>query len=161
MAYRIRAVTLQDIEILVAQRSASLLERGHAPADVRKVEGSAHGWFTDHLQDGTFVGWLVEAGDDQIVAGAGMWLMDWLPSVSSIERTRAHIFNVYTEPAYRRQGLARKLMQQCLDECSARGITIVSLHASETGKLLYDTMGFQPSSEMRIKLPVAAEQAEK
>lgn len=67
---------------------------------------------------------------------------------------RAHIMNVYTNENYRRQGIARKMVTALLDEAKARGVTYISLDATENGKLLYKTLGFKENEEnMGISLP--------
>ena len=65
---------------------------------------------------------------------------------------RATILNLYTYPQYRRQGLARLLMQTMIDRCRGEGFASVSLHASDDGRLLYEALGFQPTNEMRLWL---------
>ena len=62
------------------------------------------------------------------------------------------ILNVYTEPEFRRQGVARKVMQAILEWIKARGLHSVNLHASPEGRHLYETLGFEPTNEMRLWL---------
>jgi GNAT superfamily N-acetyltransferase len=59
--------------------------------------------------------------------------------------------NVYTEPAYRRQGLARELMKKVMEWCAREGVETVILHASEEGRPLYERLGFEATNEMRLK----------
>ncbi len=68
---------------------------------------------------------------------------------------RGNILNIFTEPEFRRRGLARRLMETVLAWCRANRIDHIVLHASNDGRPLYESMGFQPSNEMRIKLPPA------
>jgi GNAT superfamily N-acetyltransferase len=65
---------------------------------------------------------------------------------------RALIINVYTEPQFRRQGLARRLMLLMIQWLKGQGFSSVSLHASAEGRGLYETLGFQPTNEMRLPL---------
>ena len=62
------------------------------------------------------------------------------------------IVNVYTEPAYRRRGLARRLMIAMLDWLRQQGYGTVSLHASDYGRPLYESLGFKVTNEMRLQL---------
>jgi GNAT superfamily N-acetyltransferase len=62
------------------------------------------------------------------------------------------VLNVYTEPQHRRQGLARKLMLVVLDWCRANRVRPVILHSSDEGRPLYESLGFRPTSEMRLPL---------
>jgi GNAT superfamily N-acetyltransferase len=62
------------------------------------------------------------------------------------------ILNVYTEPEWRRQGMARKLMLAMIEWCRPQGFPYVDLHASQDGRSLYEQLGFTPTSEMRLRL---------
>lgn len=61
----------------------------------------------------------------------------------------------YTHPDYRRQSLARRLMAAILDYCRVRKLRMISLPASSEGRSLYESLGFQQTNEMRLKLSVA------
>ncbi len=66
---------------------------------------------------------------------------------------RGRIVNVWTQPEYRRQGLARELVELCLDAARERGITRLSLGTSAEARHLYETLGFTASTtEMTITL---------
>ena len=54
--------------------------------------------------------------------------------------------------SFRRQGIARRLMDIALDWCRANGIRAVILHASDDGQKLYEQLGFRSTNEMRILL---------
>jgi predicted GNAT family acetyltransferase len=62
------------------------------------------------------------------------------------------IVNVYTEPDHRRRGLARRLMVTMLDWLRQEGYGTVSLHASDYGRALYESLGFRATNEMRLQL---------
>jgi predicted acetyltransferase len=51
----------------------------------------------------------------------------------------------------RGRGLARALLALAVDEAKARGIKVVTLHASKFGKPLYEQNGFEMSNEMRLR----------
>lgn len=59
---------------------------------------------------------------------------------------------MYTRPESRRNRLARRLVETAIEWCRANGVSTVILHASEAGRPLYASMGFQTSTEMRIVL---------
>ena len=92
--------------------------------------------------------------DGQAVAGLGLWLIEWPPHLFGLARHRGYILNVYTHPDHRRKGLARDLTRIAVDWCGNHGIDFVFLHASPQGRLVYEGLGFQPGSEMRLRLPV-------
>jgi len=59
---------------------------------------------------------------------------------------------MYTEPEFRRQGLGGKLLKEVLEYSRRNGITYATLHASKSGKSLYESHGFSDTNEMRMKL---------
>ena len=60
----------------------------------------------------------------------------------------ALILNVYVDPAHRRQGVARRLMQTLIDWAPGAGIARLVLHTSPQGRRLYEDLGFVDSNEM-------------
>lgn len=62
------------------------------------------------------------------------------------------ILNMYVEKSYRRRGIARALMEKMIDWCRSEGFTQVCLHASNEGRPLYETLGFKPTTELRLDL---------
>jgi GNAT superfamily N-acetyltransferase len=109
-------------------------------------------WLQAKMQSDDYLAWLAVSGDDLVVAGAGLWLMDWPAHMVGSSPRRGNILNVYTEPEFRRQGLARRLMEAAIDWCKVNKIDFVILHASPDGRRLYESMGFQAGNEMRINL---------
>jgi GNAT superfamily N-acetyltransferase len=103
------------------------------------------------LEDGSYRGWLAEDGG-RVVAGGGVVLCNFQPSPSEPRPRRAWILNMYTEPRFRRRGLARQLLERMIAWCREQGFRAVSLHASDDGRPLYEALGFQPTTEMRLVL---------
>jgi GNAT superfamily N-acetyltransferase len=102
---------------------------------------------------GEYIGWFVEH-DSRVVAGGGALVRDlWATQRSIVPGRHAHIGNIYTEPAHRRRGLARVIMETILDWCAAQAIDNVTLSASPLGRPLYEDMGFAADTRaMRINL---------
>lgn len=103
------------------------------------------------MAEGSLHAWLACAGD-RTVAGGAVIVSPWLAHPFDLECRRATILNVYTEPEYRRRGIARRLMQTMIAWCQDQGLARVTLHASEDGRHLYESLGFEASNEMRLKL---------
>lgn len=70
-----------------------------------------------------------------------------MPTYSHPTGKRAHIMNVYVRDEYRRRGIAREMMKMLLDEAKACGVTQVTLDATESGRPLYKSLGFESSEE--------------
>jgi len=146
----VRPATLDDIEIIAAHRRAMFVDMGHRDtALLNAMIGTFRPWLNQKMLAGEYLAWLAAGQDGSVVAGLGLWLMDWPPHVIGPGSRRGNILNVYTEPAHRRQGIARSLMNTALEWCRLHGIRVVILHASEDGRKLYEQLGFQPTNEMR------------
>jgi GNAT superfamily N-acetyltransferase len=104
------------------------------------------------LASGEYNGWLATAENETVVAGAGVQVRTLLPRPETDVAREALVVNVYVEPRYRRQGLARRLMADILTWSREQGIERVSLHASAMGRPLYESLGFAPSNEFIIYL---------
>lgn len=109
-------------------------------------------WVAARLKSREYLAWFAVTDTGEIAAGLGLWLMDWPPHMIGAGARRGNIVNVYTIPAARRLGLARRLMATALDWCRANGIRAVILHSSEDGRPLYQELGFRPTNEMRLVL---------
>jgi GNAT superfamily N-acetyltransferase len=109
-------------------------------------------WLSRKMQAEEYLAWFAVAEDGAVAAGLGMWLMDWPPHMLGPGPWRANILNVYMRPQSRRNGLARKLTQTAVEWCRANRLSTVILHASDAGRPLYASMGFEPSTEMRMIL---------
>lgn len=151
----IRAGTLDDAETVVAHRRAMFLDMGYPEDDaLRGMIERFRPWLLGKMQAGEYLAWFAADQQGGIAAGLGVWLMDWPPHMHGPGRRRPNILNVYTRPESRRQGLARKLVEHALGWCRANGLSTVILHASDAGRPLYQSMGFRPTSEMRMILKV-------
>lgn len=71
------------------------------------------------------------------------------PYLENLKGIEAYILSMYTLPEYRGNGVARRLLELCIDEARKNGVKRIWLHASEEGKHLYKKMGFNMNdSEM-------------
>jgi len=103
------------------------------------------------IPEGSFRSWLA-CDDGRIVAGGAVVISPWPSHAYDLDCRRAMILNVYTEPEYRRRGIARQIMEAIIAWCQQQGFARVSLHASEHGRPLYESLGFVDSNEMRLNL---------
>jgi len=149
----VRPATIDDADTLVRHRYAMFHDMGHS--DTTALDEMCvrfKPWVIDRMNAGEYLAWLAVAPSGDIAAGAGLWLMDWLPHMVAKGARRGNIVNVYTEPAYRRRGLAKRLVLTALACSREHGADAVILHASPDGRALYESLGFKPTNEMRIHL---------
>ncbi len=149
----IRRALPAEVPLLARHRRAMFEEMGYRDIPALDAMCTAfEPWLAGRMASGEYVALVVEDAPGGIVAGAGVWFMDWPPHMIGPGAPRANIVNVYTEPAWRRQGLARRLMEAALAECRNRGVRAVILHASDAGRPLYESLGFDATNEMRLLL---------
>ena len=149
--FRIRAGTLDDIEVLVRHRLGMFRDMGVPEAEVAAMEEPARAYFRRAVPEKKYVAFLTES-DGRVIAGGGIIIIDWPAGRGDLRDSKAMILNMYTEAEFRRRGLARRLMQAMIDWCRDEGYKTVSLHASDYGRPLYESLGFKPTNEMRLTL---------
>jgi GNAT superfamily N-acetyltransferase len=151
--FAIRDAIPSDLPVVMRHRERMFRDMGRA-ADDRLAAAMAisERFFAHGFSDGTYRGWFVTDGKDEVVAGAGVVLLYHHAGPRDPSERRPVVVNVYTEPGFRRLGLARCLMHRVLEWCRERGFRFVYLHASDDGRPLYESMGFVPTNEMRIDL---------
>jgi ribosomal protein S18 acetylase RimI-like enzyme len=157
MAETRRAVAA-DAQTIGVQRQRMFADAGMADEGQMEAMVAAFvPWVKAKLEDGSYVGWLTEEDDSRLVAGAGMWVMEFPPHFLDPEPRRAYLLNFYVAPEMRGRGLARELLALAVAEAKARGIKVVTLHASKFGKPIYEKNGFAMSTEMILQFKDLAE----
>jgi GNAT superfamily N-acetyltransferase len=150
--YLIRRASTEDINTLVAHRRAMFVDMGYRDETaLDSMAAKCHTWLLTRMTREEYLAWLAIAPDGSIVAGTGLWLMDWPPHMIGAG-PRGNILNVYTEVEFRRRGLAGELMKAAMQWCRSNGVDVVVLHASPDGRRLYESMGFVGTNEMRVQL---------
>ena len=140
-----RIATNKDIELLMSSRLEMLKVVNNLPQDYVYSDEIVNE-SRDYFLNGDQV--TVLALDGDVVAGcASMSFMRIMPTFSHPTGKRAHLMNVYTRSDYRRQGIARKMVNMLIDETWKRGATEISLDATKMGRPLYESLGFTNSTE--------------
>jgi GNAT superfamily N-acetyltransferase len=147
--YRVRPATLDDADVLVHHRLAMFTDMG-VPFDPTALSAAFRSWLAHKMPAGVYRAWLVETGTGDVVGGGGITTLPWPPGPRYMGDTLAYVYNVYTEPAHRRRGLARMVMESIHTWCREAGVTSAALNASRDGLALYESMGYSaaPSAMM-------------
>ena len=125
------------------------------PAAFEDMAAAMGSWLGHAIPSKTYQGWVAATAGGEVAAGGGLIVIPWPPGPLSLDPRCGFIFNVYTQPAHRKQGLARRLMDAIHDHCRAEGIERVVLNASAFGKPLYDAMGYVVTKEPMMRLRLA------
>ncbi len=151
--YAVRPAKAADVQYLVEQRRALFMEFGREKRAVDRMCAKYRAWVLAGLKSRKYRAWVATGADGEVVAGAGLRIMDWPPVPVDTTSRRAYVFNVYTLPPHRRSGIARMLMKALLEWCGKNHIITVALHPSDDARPLYESLGFQTATEMRLYLP--------
>jgi GNAT superfamily N-acetyltransferase len=153
MIYDIRPATVDDIEHLVAHREQMFRDMGIA-ADFEAMAHATRRWLLRAIPAGEYRGWVSVTDAGAVIAGGGLIVIPWPPGPFQMDPRCGFVFNVYTDPAHRQQGVGRRLMDAMHAWCRAEGIERVVLNASTFGRQLYADMGYVVSDEpmMRLRL---------
>ena len=141
----IRIATNDDIELLMSSRLEMLKVVNNLPADYEYSEEIVRE-SRDYFLNGDHIT-VLAVDDGEVIGCASMSFMWIMPTFSHPTGKRAHLMNVYTRSEYRRQGIARKMVQMLIDETWKRGATEISLDATTMGRPLYESLGFTNSTE--------------
>jgi GNAT superfamily N-acetyltransferase len=79
-----------------------------------------------------------------------------LPGPNDPTGLRGYVYNVATDPAYRRRGYSRACMTALLAWYAGRGVRTVDLRASPDGEPLYAELGFTRTNATGMRLLIPA-----
>ena len=135
-----RKLTKDDLDAFIRMRITQLREEGaEEDTDLRPA---LEDYYHRHLADGTFVSWLALDGD-RIIGTSGMSFVEKPPYFGCPNGKIGLLSSMYTDPAYRRRGIARELLRRVTEEARAFGCGAVQITASDMGVLLYTDSGFR------------------
>ena len=143
--YVVRPASVADVDALVRHRLAMFSEMGTA-FDAPVIRQLFRDWLLKQLPAGDYRAWVCETAAGEVVAGVGITLLIWPPGPSAVTSERiAFVYNVYTEPAHRKRGLARRLMDTVHSWCARNGVGAVALNAAPDARHLYESQGYRPA----------------
>lgn len=88
---------------------------------------------------------------DKFIGAGGVSFYNVMPTYHNPSGKKAYIMNMYTDPYYRRQGIAYTTLDMLVNVAKERGIYQISLEATEMGRPLYEKYGFvKMESEMEL-----------
>ena len=148
MMVEFRPLDESDLETICYHRRAMFTESGNPAAVLDRADEPFRYWLKDHLSKGTYFGYMAEESEG-VIGGVGLMLVDWPPHPSHPEQgIRGYVLNVFVEPSYRKQGLAKRMMAMAEDDFRRRGATYAILHPTAVGRSLYESLGWSASKEM-------------
>jgi GNAT superfamily N-acetyltransferase len=144
----IRRATLADLPLLLQYRRAMAEEMSGADeVALNRMLAALEPYLRAAIPEGRWHSWIAEPG------GCGsVEIVQWVPGRQDPTPQRAWMHSLYVEPSFRRRGIGRLLTETIAKWCRDQGFHWIYLHSSDQGRSLYEPLGFEPSSEMRLKL---------
>ena len=152
MALLYRKASIADLDVLTTTRIEVLRAANKLSADVdmSEVERQSREYYQDALKNDTHVAYLI-FDEDTFVGAGGISYFQVMPTYHNPTGKKAYIMNMYTNPHYRRQGIALKTLELLVADAKEKGIMAISLEATDTGRPLYEKYGFiKMNDEMEL-----------
>ncbi len=134
-----RKLEASDLDTFISMRITQLREEG-ATEDI-DLEPALKDYYNRHLSDGTFVSWLALDGE-KIIGTSGMSFVEKPPYFSCPTGRIGLLSSMFTDPGYRRMGIAKELLDRVVNEAREYGCGAVHITASDMGVKLYTAYGF-------------------
>jgi GNAT superfamily N-acetyltransferase len=156
-SFEIRRATVRDVDVIAWHRARMFQDMGDVSADAFEIRRTrARALLEKWIGSGDYIGWPATLIDkpETIIGGAGIQLQPILPrpiNTSTIgEGRQGTIINVFTEPQWRRRGIAGLLIKEIVAWSKSERLDRLRLHASGQGRPIYEKLGFIASNEMRL-----------
>ena len=128
-------LTETRIEVLRAANQLS------GSADMTLVRQQSEDYYAEALKSDSHAAYLVFDGDKFVGAG-GISFFRVMPTYHNPTGKKGYIMNMYTNPEYRRRGIAFRTLDLLVAEARDKGISHISLEATAMGRPLYEKYGF-------------------
>ncbi len=151
MEIQIRQAELDDLDLLVQWRMEVLHEVFPAkdykfPAGLEEENRS---YYKRSLSDGTHIACFAII-NGKIEGCGGMCLYQEMPSPDNPNGNCAYIMNIYCRPAFRNHQVGETVVRWLIGQAKDRQITKIYLETSESGRKLYEKIGFKDMEDMLI-----------
>ena len=145
--------SLDRLELLVSTRVEVLraANRLDDSTDMSEVERQSRDYYMKALPDGSHTAYLAFDGGEFVGAG-GVSYYRVMPTYHNSGGWKAYIMNMYVRPACRRRGIATHILDLLVKDARDRGISCITLEATDAGRPLYEKYGFIPM-EHEMELP--------
>ena len=134
-----KKLTEKELDTFIQMRINQLREEG-ATEDI-DLAPALKDYYKRHMADGTFVSWLAMDGD-KIIGTSGMSFVEKPPYFGCPSGRIGLLSSMFTNPDYRRKGIAKELLSRVVNEAREYSCGTVQITASDMGVKLYTDFGF-------------------
>ncbi len=139
MEIEYRKLTEKELDVFVDMRINQLREEG--AKENFDLKPALLDYYMRHMKDGTFVSWIA-IDDGRIIGTSGMSFVEKPPYFGCPSGKMGLLSSMYTNPDYRRRGIAQELLHRVVEEARKYGCGTVQITASDMGVKLYTAYGF-------------------
>ena len=147
-----KRATLEDIDILTETRIEVLraANKLSADTDMSEVERQSYNYYQKALCNGSHIAYLV-FDENRFVGAGGVSFFQVMPTYQNPSGNKAYIMNMYTNHKYRRKGIDYQTLDMLIKDSKSKGISAISLEATDMGQPLYEKYGFvKMNNEMEL-----------
>ena len=141
----IREITQDDVETIARMRVLMLDEVTDEPLPWQ-LEGSVRRFVWKHMQDNTCLG-VVAEDEGKVIADAVIYLFETMPDEVNVRGLTAMLYNVYTLPEYRGQGIMARMLPEVIRLAREAGAVELKMTAEKKAIPLYERMGFHVNDD--------------
>lgn len=134
-----KRLTENELDRFIIMRINQLREEG--AGENIDLAPALKDYYMRHMADGTFVSWLAFDGN-KIIATSGMSFVEKPPYFGCPSGRIGLLSSMYTDPDFRRRGIARELLACVIKDARKYGCGTVQITASDMGVKLYSDFGF-------------------
>ena len=150
MEIEYRKLSEKELDVFIEMRINQLREEG-AKEDI-DLKPALLDYYKRHMKDGTFVSWLALDGNN-IIGTSGMSFVEKPPYFGCPSGKIGLLSSMFTNPNYRRNGIAKELLSRIVNEAKQYGCGTIQTTASDMGVKLYTDFGFEHNGNfMQYKL---------
>lgn len=139
MAIKYKRLTENELDIFIEMRINQLREEG-TKEDI-DLKPALKDYYTRHMADGTFVSWIAVDGE-KIIGTSGISFVEKPPYFGCASGKMGLLSSMFTNPNYRRMGIAKELLDRVVREARQYGCGTIQITASDMGVKLYTAYGF-------------------
>ena len=150
MEIEYRKLSEKELDVFIEMRINQLREEG-AKEDI-DLKPALLDYYKRHMKDGTFVSWLALDGNN-IIGTSGMSFVEKPPYFGCPSGKIVLLSSMFTNPNYRRNGIAKELLSRIVNEAKQYGCGTIQITASDMGVKLYTDFGVEQNGNfMQYKL---------
>lgn len=125
------------------------LKRIQRLPDFARLESAQREKLGQQIIEGSCTAWIAEYQGKPIGSGA-LSILRTTPIPEDPSCEVAFLHSVYTDTAWRGQGIASTILDQLIEQARRGGLHRIQLNASEAGRSVYQKKGFQPLEEAML-----------